>query len=384
MQKAFDFTPLEQFLDKITAWRIPGNDMIIHYKGEEIFRHTSGYRNLEKKEPVRKDDIYLIFSATKLLTCTAALSLVETGDLVLTDPLWEYLPEFKEMYVNTQLPNGRYELQRAKKDILLLDLFRMTAGFSYDTNSPSLQAYKKETNGLCPTRGFTKALSKEPLLFEPGTRWNYSLCHDVLGALIEEVSGKKFGVFLQEKILDPVGMSDTHFFLPEEKNSRVSSQYRFDEEKNTRAFIGLENDYRLGTEYESGGAGLFSTVQDYIRFTDTLCHWGKTKKGDYILSPASISLMRLNQLNEETKKGFNWSQLEGYGYGLGVRTLIDKAKGGILSSVCEFGWSGAAGAFTFIDPENELSVFYVQHLRNSSEPYIHPRLRNVVYSILRI
>jgi len=236
MQKAFDFTPLEQFLDKITAWRIPGNDMIIHYKGEEIFRHTSGYRNLEKKEPVRKDDIYLIFSATKLLTCTAALSLVETGDLVLTDPLWEYLPEFKEMYVNTQLPNGRYELQRAKKDILLLDLFRMTAGFSYDTNSPSLQAYKKETNGLCPTRGFTKALSKEPLLFEPGTRWNYSLCHDVLGALIEEVSGKKFGVFLQEKILDPVGMSDTHFFLPEEKNSRVSSQYRFDEEKNTRAF----------------------------------------------------------------------------------------------------------------------------------------------------
>ena len=142
--------------------------------------------------------------------------------------------------------------------------------------------------------------------------------------------------------------------------------------------------FRLGSEYESGGAGLISSVDDYIKFANVLCNKGKTQKGEKILSECTIDLMRTNHLDKTSMKDFNWIQMRGYGYGLGVRTMIDKAKGGSLSSIGEFGWGGAAGTYAMIDPENEITVFYAQHMLNNQEPYVHPRIRNIVYQCLEI
>lgn len=257
----------------------------------------------------------------------------------------------------------------------------MTAGFDYNLNSESVKKYQKETEGKFPTRMIAKALSEQPLGFEPGTRWNYSLCHDVLGAFIEVVSGMKFSEYLKKNIFEPLGMNDTGFERNEKIYSQMFPQYLFDNETQKANEIGKEaSNFVLGTEYESGGAGLISTADDYIKFADALANGGVGKDGIRILSPRTIDLMRENRLSESVIKDFNWVQLAGYGYGLGVRTMMNRGKGGAIGQVGEFGWGGAAGAYVMIDPDNNISVFYGQHMLNNLEPFIHPRIRNLVYS----
>ena len=374
-----DFQPLARFIDRIVAWRIPWAEVIVMHRNKTVFRYRSGFADLEKETPIEEGAIIRLYSLTKIMTCAAALRLVERGDVLLGDPLSAYLPEFAEMTVR----KGENGLDKASRPITVRDLFTMTAGFSYDTQSPSLREFVERTGGRAPTRGFAAALAKEPLLFEPGTRWNYSLCHDVLGALIEAVDGRRFGEFVREEITGPLGMDDTFFVLPENKRNRLVPQYRYDEELG-RAVRKDGNGFMLGTEFESGGAGLYSTVDDYVRFLNALTNRGASPDGVRILSPASIDLMRTDHLTNEAMRGdFSWTQLAGYGYGLGVRTHVSRAASGSLSSLGEFGWSGAAGCLALMDPEAEVTVMYAQHMLNNQEPYIHPRLKNIVYSCLR-
>jgi CubicO group peptidase (beta-lactamase class C family) len=142
------------------------------------------------------------------------------------------------------------------------------------------------------------------------------------------------------------------------------------------------NGFRIGTAFESGGAGLLSTVGDYVRFLNTLTRLGTSPDGVRILSPKTVELMRTDHLSESTRGDYNWQQLAGYGYGLGVRTHVSKAGSGSLSPLGEFGWSGAAGCLAIVDPDSELTVMYAQHLLNNQEPYVHPRLKNIVYACL--
>ena len=379
-----NFKQLEIFMNDITNWRIPGADCVVYHKNKSVFRYSAGYSNIKSKEHITSENLYNLYSTSKLITCTAALQLFEKGKFLMTDPLWEYLPEYKEMYIQKVFENGLTELIKAEKSIKVQDLFTMTAGLTYNTNSLPIKTVKDKTENKCPTREIVKAIAKDPLMFEPGTHWNYSLCHDVLGGLVEVISGMKFSEYLDENIFEPLEMKDTGFYLTEEKRQRMAMQYMFDDEANTTAEVLLTNVYKLGSEYESGGAGLISSVDDYIRFANALCNKGKTQNGEQILSKRTIDLMRTNHLDRASLKDFNWIQMSGYGYGLGVRTMMDKAKGGTLSSIGEFGWGGAAGAYVIIDPENELTVFYVQHMLNNQEPYVHPRLRNIVYNCLDV
>ena len=142
----------------------------------------------------------------------------------------------------------------------------------------------------------------------------------------------------------------------------------------------MENDHVFGTEYESAGAGLISTVNDYMKFAETLTNMGTSPDGTRILSPDSVNEIRRNQLTEKQLPDVDWTQLKGYGYGFGVRTLLDPKKGETLSTVGEFGWSGAAGVYVSMDPTKKITVVYAQHMRNNLEPYIHPRLRNHIYA----
>lgn len=376
-----DFKPLSQFIDRIVSWRIPWAEVLVMHRNETVFRYRSGYANLEEKTPIEDSHIFNLYSMTKILTCTAALQLVEKGAMLLSDPLADYLPEFAEMTVRKTQPNGGVELVRAQNPITVRDLFTMTAGFSYDLQAPSIREAAERTNGRVPTRDFAAALAKVPLLFEPGTHWNYSLCHDVLAALVEAVDGRKFGEYVRDEITGPLGMRDTAFDLSEEQRSRLAPQYVYDD-KLGKPVRKDGNDYRIGTEFESGGAGLLSTVSDYAKFLNALTNRGTSPDGVRVLSPASVDLMRTDHLNENTRADYNWNHMAGYGYGLGVRTHVSGALSGSLSSLGEFGWAGAAGCLAIMDPESELTVMYAQHLLNNQEPYVHPRLRNIVYACL--
>ncbi|MDN8587433.1 serine hydrolase domain-containing protein [Paenibacillus sp. 11B] len=376
-----DFKPLASFIDRITAWRIPWAEVLVMHQNDTVFRYRNGYANLEEQTPIGEDAIINLYSMSKIMTCVAALQLVERGQMLLNDPVSDFLPEYAEMTVKKTLPNGEIRLEKATRAITVRDLFTMTAGFSYDIGSPSIQEAVQSTNGKLPTRDFAKALAKEPLLFEPGTQWNYSMCHDVLGALVEVVSGRRFGTYLQEEIIGPLGMNDTAFDLNAEQQARLIPQYAYNDELE-KAVRMDGNGFRVGTELESGGAGLLSTVSDYALFLNALTGRGTSPEGVRILSKASVDLMRTDHLNDLTRGDYSWDQMGGYGYGLGVRTHVSKSRSGSLSPLGEFGWSGAAGCMAIIDPDSELTVMYAQHLLNSQEPYVQPRLRNVVYSCL--
>ena len=245
-----------------------------------------------------------------------------------------------------------------------------------------------------------RCIASDPISFEPGTRWQYSLCHDVLAALVSVVSGQKFRDYVKEHIFDPLGMKDCVYHHTDEVLARMAPLYSFVPKDSPDYDIveaqkygnakegsfkkqdkGLGN-FVLGEEYDSGGAGITTTMDEYVKLMAALANYGKGLNGERILAPYSVDLMRTNRLNEQQLASFNWRQLIGYGYGLGVRTHINPAKSGMLSSLGEFGWGGAAGATAIIDPKLNLGVFYVQHTLNPREEYYQPRLKNAVYSCL--
>ncbi|MBE7048285.1 MAG: beta-lactamase family protein [Ruminococcaceae bacterium] len=369
-----NFQSLTDFLNTLPSLGVPGTDCVIYHKRKEVYRHQSGFMDIEQQIPMALNAIYNMYSATKPVTCTAALQLYERGLFTLSDPLYAYIPAYKTMYIKE---NG--SIRKAEKPILIRDLFTMTAGFDYNIRSDAITSVKRNTNGAAPTLAVVRALATEPLSFEPGTRFQYSLCHDVLGGLVEVLSGKTLGQYCREHIFEPLGMQDTTFLPTEETEERLAPLYMHYPDKKRTVKISSQNVFRFGTAYESGGGGLLSTTEDSIRFVDMLASGGRTQQGELVLSRGTISLMRTNQVSPTALYDFGWTHMAGYGYGLGVRTMIDKEKSGSLGSLYEFGWGGAAGAYMLADTERELAVFYTQHMLESMEAYIHPRLRNYVY-----
>ena len=307
-----------------------------------------------------------------------------------------YLPEFEKMKITSdvldneiarkieagEVIGGAVEVKNdgyAKNQITIRDLFTMTAGLDYDLESESIK--KALSEGRTSTRELVRAISETVLGFEPGTRFRYSLCHDVLGALIEVWSGQKFGEYMKENIFDKLGMKDTSFGKPkdEKRLSRMPARYIYNEKRMPER-LSLDCEYNLSEEYESGGAGLVSSTEDYILFLDALANGGVGKTGERILSESSIELMRTNHLSGEALADFDDWQT-GYGYGLGVRTHINPEKSGLLTPIGEFGWGGAAGAFALADPENKLSLAFFEHIHGET-PRLRSCLRNALYGCL--
>lgn len=383
-----NFEYMKNFMNSLTEWIIPGNSVVIYKDGKKVFEYSSGYSDLEKKiKKTGKEQLY-IYSCSKVATVTAALQLYEQGKFLLSDPLYEYLPEFKKMYVK----DGD-RIKAAENPITIRDLFTMTAGLSYATNTPAFEKARKLTDGKMDTRTVIKCLAEEPLLFEPGARWNYSLCHDVLAVLAEVVSGMRFSEYMKKYIFEPLDMNNSYYHTP--NDVIISPQYIY-EIQDTKNIVELQqkehtigvvkraygNELVFGENYDSGGAGIITTVDDYAKFAAALANSGTGLNNNRILSSATVKLMKTNQLNEAQRKTMNWRRLRGYGYGLGVRTLIDKAESGSNSSIGEIGWGGAAGATIIADTEEKVALFYAHHMLNPQEEYYQPRLRNVLYSCL--
>jgi CubicO group peptidase (beta-lactamase class C family) len=374
---------LKSFVDKGPA----GCACSVTYQGETRFEDYVGLQDLESAKPITADTIYRIYSMSKVVTCVAALMLYERGLFLLNDPLEEYLPEFKDPKVYRMTEKGEKYITSATRSIRIKDLFTMTSGLTYEGDGNETEREVKKVMQLLRrdntfnVRKLSEALAKIPLAFDPGTEWRYGLSHDVLGALIEVLSGKTFGEFLSEEIFQPLSMNDTFFKIPDEKKHRLCSLYVRNEEgsllKNTR----LDEQYQPGTLFESGGAGLLSTLSDYSTFAHMLANGGELD-GVRILGRKTVELMSTNHLTSDQLSFYNWDYLAGYGYGLGVRTMKSPAAGGSNSSIGEFGWSGLAGTWVLIDPKEKLSAVYMQQMMPNLEAYHQPRLRNVIYGSL--
>lgn len=391
-----NFQYMKDFMDSLTNWIIPGNSIVVYKDGKEVFSYQSGYSDLEKKIKMCGGELFNIYSCSKPATVTAALKLYEKGKFSLTDPLYDFIPEFRDMYV--KIENG--ETVKAKSPITMGHLFTMTAGLTYDTTLPCYEKARKLTNGKMDTQTVIKYLAQEPLVFNPGEHWQYSMCHDVLAAVIEVISGKKFSEYMRENIFEPLDMHSSCYHMPKEKYEQIAEQYNYETENSNSDIVeqqrrgrtkdgavinaGKDNSLVFGEEYDSGGAGIITTVEDYAKFAAALANKGLGLTGEQILLPETVELLRTNQLNEQQLSDFNWQQHKGYGYGLGVRTMIDRAKSGSNGSLGEFGWGGAAGATIIVDPDHNLAAFYTHHMLNPQEEYYQPRLRNALYKCIDI
>ena len=388
-----DFSYLQNVMDCLTAWRMPGNSVCV-YKGKElVFSYSSGYSDVENRVLMNDGELLNLYSCSKIATVTAALQLYERGLFLLDDPLSSFIPEYKEMYI------GKGEnLKKAESEITLRHLFTMTSGLTYNTRTKAFDKAREITNGKMDTLTVARCIAEDPLIFEPGTQWNYSLSHDVLAAVVEIVSGKKFRDYVKENIFDPLGMANA-FYHNDGVRHKMAQQYRFEDSGNTLITevqqnsvtkdggrivnVGKENSLVFGSEYDSGGAGITASVGDYALLTQALALGGRGINGERILSDGTVELLKTNQLNESLIKNYNWKQLRGYGYGLGVRTMLNRAESGSTGSIGEFGWCGAAGATAVIDTAEGVSMFYAHHMLNPQEEYYMPRIRNALYTSLK-
>lgn len=392
-----DFRNLKNCLDELVQkYNTPGVDCMVYKNHEVIFRYFTGMSDIENNKKMEGNELYLIFSMTKMLTCTAALQLFEKGKYLMSDPLSKYLPEFKKMKISSDEINvndavkimtggsfGEFvktgRTSYAKKQITIKDLFTMGAGLDYSLEDNVITRAINE--GKTSTRELVGAMSEKSLRFEPGTRFRYSFCHDVLGALIEVWSGDKLGEYMNKNIFEPLNMKNTFFGVAkdEDRLSKMAARYIFDEHRKPKR-LPLECWCNLTEEYESGGAGLTSCTDDYAAFLDAMACGGVGKTDKRILSSKTVELMGTNHLNEKQCEDFKDIR-SGYGYGLGVRTHVDKAESGSLSPIGEFGWDGAAGAFSMVDTKNKISLTYFQHIHNW-DMKIHNKIRNALYECI--
>lgn len=355
------FEATKDFCDRLLSCGLPGFDLIAYHKGTCVLRYRNGYQDLENKIPMTGTERINLYSCSKPITCTVAMQLWEQGLFELEDPIAKYLPEFRDMEVLTE-----HGTEKAKNPILIRHLFQMTSGLSYDVNSTQMQLCRQATKGGCPGREIARYLAKEPLLFEPGTQWKYSLSHDVLAVLVEVLTGQRFEDYVKQQIFEPLGMHQSTFLLPEEELDTIAPQYAFTNghpvqiDKHTQT-------YRLGHQHASGGAGCISTVDDYIKFVEAL------RKG-LLLKPETIALMSVDCMTETHMRTYFLK--ETHGYGLGVRC----GNGDPRNS--DFGWDGAACSYMSLDVENDISIFFgahqfaspVQSIRNLLHRFIRAEL----------
>lgn len=369
-----DFSALDQRLDTLgEEYGIPACGLVLRRRHEELYRRFPAGPGGDR---LTGADRCWLYSATKLATVTAALQLVERGLLHPDDPVSAYVPAFGALRVR----RGRAAVP-ARKVLTVRHLFTMTGGMNYDLDVPELREAAAQCDGRDDTRRIVSAMARIPLDFEPGAHFQYSLCHDVLGAVVEAVSGMRLRDYMQANIFGPLGMRDTGFTAEEGRGARFATQYRFDEARGAAFPAGQGNVFRFTSGYDSGGAGLCGTADDYILLLDALACGGAGASGARILLPGTVRRMRENQLSGTPLRDFQLLNPE-YGYGLGVRTRLER--GGAKSPRGEFGWDGAAGAYALCDAAQGLSVFYLQQTLGCGFVFseVHPRLRDLVYEAL--
>lgn len=385
-----DFRDLDQLLQRIVKNGPAGCGCAVSQDGKLLFENYYGYSNLEDKTPITADSCYRLWSSTKVIVCTAAMMLFERGRFLLNDPIYDYFPEWKNTMVADRAGDGTYQVRPAKSPILVRDCFSMSMGIGYggdDLTHQTMNKVREELRsevGNYTLRQEIKAMSKVPVAFDPSTHWLYGYGHELVAGLIEVVSGMTVGEFLKKELFEPLGMEHTGYRYFGRIKEQMVTAYKRMEDGALKPFDQAPMDELFETDavYEGGGAGLFSSVKDYLAFSEMLA-CGGTYRGNRLIGRKTIDLMRQNQLDEQRLKEFNaYPYLDGYGYGLGVRTMMEPGRGS-NTSVGEFGWTGYMGTYNVIDPAERTAVVYMHNLDPNLEFYTHHRVRNTAFGCLK-
>src|SRR5580692_1080176 len=377
----------------IEPGRFPGTQLMVYRRGKVVHSTVQGYADVERKVPVKDDTIYRIYSMTKPITSVAFMMLVEEGRVALDEPVHKYIPEWKNLGVFQAGIAPAFLTRPPSRPMLIVDLLRHTSGLTYGFQQRSNvdAAYRELKIGEVEKSGTMQSmiddLAKMPLEFSPGDAWNYSLSTDVIGYLVEKISGKPFEQFLKERIFDPLGMNDTDFFVPAGKAGRFAACYAAD-----KGGIQLQDDPATSSflsppSFISGGGGLCSTAADYLTFCRALLNRGELG-GVRLIGPKTLALMATNHLPggrtlpEMSRSLFSEATYNGIGFGLGFSVTMNAAKTLIPGSAGEYAWGGAATTSFWIDPAEELiAIFMTQVLPSSAYP-IRRELRIMVYAAI--
>lgn len=374
---------LQTILERsVAAGEMAGANLLILRHGEEIAYAQAGFADVEQKKPFARDTISRLYSMSKPITAAAAMLLVQDGLLDLEQPLSGVLPGFRNLRVwedNRKVP--------ASREIFVSDLLNMTSGLPYPADDAAGQEAAmvfedlgRRLHGENPmtTMEFAQRIGGCALSFQPGAKWMYGTSADILGAVVEAVSGQRFGSFLKERIFDPLGMEDTGFYVPTEKQHRLAEVY-----EQTPDGVKRFETYNLGIDYqmtkspafESGGAGLASTVEDYGKFARMLI-----RNGDGLMSPAAVKRMTQARLLpwQQESAWRSWDGLAGYGYGSLMRILEEPGMARVFGWKGEYGWDGWLGCYFINSPENGISVLMTTQRRDAGTLPVTRKLRNAL------
>ena len=388
-------------LGRITRWmrhwvdsgRLPGLLVAVVRDDRLAWFETHGYRDVENGRAVEPDTIYRIYSMTKPITTVAALMLYEEGRFQLDDPVADFIPAFADTRVFASGDAETYTTVPLERPITVHDLMIHTSGLTYGfQHEHAVDAlYRKRriefNTNVGPLADLAESAAAQPLVFQPGTRWNYSVSTDVLGRLVEIWSGVPLDAFFAERIFGPLGMRDTGFQVPEGQGHRLASNYvrRTDGDGLALADPGGDSRFLEPAATLSGGGGLVSTAADYLRFMRMLRGRG-VLEGARLLGRKSVELMTMNHLPGDLvdmgRPRFAEMPFAGVGFGLGVSVLLDPAKARILGSPGEYAWGGMASTTFWIDPAEDLMVLLLTQLMPSSAYPIRRELRVLTYQAL--
>jgi len=372
--------------DDISEGLIPGAVVVIERHGKIAYFETLGSLDPQTKAPMTKDAIFRIYSMSKPITTVAAMMLVEEGKLALEDPVSKYIPQFNDVKVGVETAGAdgkrSLDLVPARKAMTIQDLMRHTSGLTYGFFGDTLakQAYVAAgvTKGNFTNAEFAERLAKLPLAYQPGTTWDYSHSTDILGRVIEVVSGKSLYRFEKEKLLDPLGMTDTGFYVTDAgKQSRIAEPFADDR------ILGVDAAMRNPREahkWESGGGGMVATAMDYARFMQMLLNGGSLD-GKAFLGPKTVAYMTSDQLGSVITPGPYYLPGPGYGFGLGFAVRKDARVSPIAGSVGDFSWAGVGGTFFWIDPKEDMAVAFMMQSPRQRTHY-RPVIRDMVYSAI--
>ncbi|MCE4225665.1 beta-lactamase family protein [Methylobacterium sp. C25] len=389
-----------QRLERVDAWmrcyvdegKLAGLSVSLLRRGQTAFFRAHGKADIARDRPFGPDTIARIYSMTKPLTSVAVMMLYEEGRFQLDDPLSRYLPEFAEMRVAVGGNRVKLDTVPAQRQITIRDLLTHTSGLTYGFMEATLVDALYRVAGIDfqtsdhSLADLVERVARQPLLAEPGAEWNYSVSTDVLGHLVAVLSGMEFSDYLRERVLKPLGMNDTDFFVPDDKRERFAANYVFDRTGRLKIYDDAEGSRFLKPPpVASGGGGLVGTAADYLRFCRFILNKGELD-GVRLLGRKTVELMTTNHLNGDMaamgQPRFSESSYTGIGFGLGFSVMLDPARAQIIGTPGEVAWGGLASTSFWIDPAEDLAVVLFAQLIPSSALPVRRELRVLTYSAL--
>lgn len=391
---------VEKLLNRyVSEGKIPGYNCLISQHNNEVAYFQNGLKDVEQSKPIERSTLFRIYSMTKPLTSVALMQLYEQGLFLLDDPVHRYIPEWKNLKVFKSGDATDFEVCDLNRSMTIKDLLLHTAGLTYGFQRSHAvdEIYRREGISSLVEGATLKTMAEQlvdiPLQFSPGSEWNYSIATDVLGYLIEIISGQSLDAYFQENILTPLGMTDTGFSVKPDQTSRFAACYLYLREANeSGAYYDLEDDpqtsrYLNTPTLLSGGGGLVSSIDDYYVFTKMLMNKGEYK-GTRILGSKTVEYMSRNHLPFDQdlaamgQSRFSETNYNGVGFGLGFSVVMNAAQSGVLSSEGEIAWGGMANTCFWVDPEEEIIVIFMTQLIPSGCYPIRGQLHAAVYQAL--